>query len=278
MRAIILAGGKGVRLYPITQVIPKPLVPIGGKPILEIVLRQLQAHGFRRVTLAVGYLAELIRAYFGDGRKFGLDLDYSYEAEPLGTAGPLALINGFTDTFLMMNADVLTDLDYCKLLEFHRSRGGIATVAAYEREVKIDLGVIIQNGHYRIADYIEKPTTRHLVSMGIYVFEPEVLDYVHAVVNRGPHAELRNKRYRSPAARIKEKTIKSFSFPENRKPKTENPRYLDFPDLIRLLIRDGRQVNYYPFTGYWLDIGRHDDYAKAVEEFESIASIKMKFL
>lgn len=276
MRAIILAGGKGVRLYPITQVIPKPLVPIGGKPILEIVLRQLQAHGFRRVTLAVGYLAELIRAYFGDGRKFGLDLDYSYEAEPLGTAGPLALIDGLTDTFLMMNADVLTDLNYCQLLEFHRARGGIATVAAYEREVKIDLGVIIQNGRYRIADYIEKPTTRHLVSMGIYVFEPEVLDYVHAVVNRGPHPELQKPC--SAATELKEGTEAAFSFTENRKPKTENPGYLDFPDLIRLLIRDGRQVNYYPFTGYWLDIGRHDDYAKAVEEFESIASIKMKFL
>lgn len=112
MRAIILAGGKGVRLAPVTDVIPKPLVPLGGRPIMEIVIRQLQRHGFRHITLAVGYMADLIRAYFGDGAKLGVHLDYSYEAKPMGTVGPLALINDLDDTFLVMNADVLTDFNY----------------------------------------------------------------------------------------------------------------------------------------------------------------------
>jgi NDP-mannose synthase len=228
MRAVILAGGKGVRLYPITKVIPKPLVPLGEMPILEIVIRQLEKHGIRRITLAVGYKANLIRAYFGDGSEYGVKIDYSYEAAPLGTAGPLAMINGLNETFLMMNADVLTDLNYQGLLDFHRSQGGIATVGAYERQVKIDLGVIIKDGEGRIKDYVEKPTTSHLVSMGVYIFEARVLPYL------------------------------------------KKNEYLDFPDLIKILIKDGQQVNYYPFSGHWLDIGRHEDYAQAAEEFNSL--------
>ena len=140
MRAIILAGGKGVRLAPVTEVIPKPLVPIGGRPIMEIVIRQLQRHGFRRITLAVGYMADLIRAYFGDGAKLGVNIDYSYESEPLGTVGPLSMINGLNDTFLVMNADVLTNFNYNELVRYHRDQGGVATIAAYEREVRSTWG------------------------------------------------------------------------------------------------------------------------------------------
>lgn len=228
MRAVILAGGKGVRLYPITQVIPKPLVPLGGMPILEIVIRQLKNQGIEGITLAVGYMANLIRAYFGDGSNYGVKIDYSCEEYPLGTAGPLAQIEGLQETFLMMNADVLTDLNFGELVDFHRQQGGIATVGAYERQVKIDLGVIIKDGHCRIADYVEKPTSSHLVSIGVYVFEPQVLGYV------------------------------------------KKNSHMDFPDLIKILVREGQTVNYFPFSGYWLDIGRHDDYAKAVEDFENI--------
>jgi NDP-mannose synthase len=222
MRAIILAGGKGVRLYPITQVIPKPLVPLGERPILEIVIRQLAAQGFRHLTLAVGYMADLIRAYFGDGARFGVKIDYSYEPRPLGTAGPLALIDVLTDTFLMMNADVLTDLDYTALLEFHRAQGGVATVGAYEREVQIDLGVIIKDGRHRIADYVEKPTTSHLVSMGVYVFEPEVLDYVRQAVHHPPPPAAQNPQPPFPAVGVEERTEGASFFTENGKPKTEN--------------------------------------------------------
>jgi NDP-sugar pyrophosphorylase family protein len=228
MRAIILAGGKGVRLVPVTEVIPKPLVPLGGKPIMEFVIRQLWRHGFRRITLAVGYMADLIRAYFGDGSKFGVNIDYSYESEPLGTVGPLALINGLDETFLVMNADVLTDLNYRNLVNFHKTQGGIATIGAYQRQVTIDLGVIKGDGDHRVEGYLEKPTISHLVSMGIYVFDPAILSYI-----RGND-------------------------------------YLDFPDLVNLLLKEGQQVSYLPHHGYWLDIGRHDDYAQAVEEFEHL--------
>jgi NDP-mannose synthase len=178
MRAVILAGGKGTRLAPLTEVIPKPLVPIGGKPILEIVLVQLQRYGFNHITLAVGYLAELIQAYFQDGRKWGVKLDYSLESKPLGTAGPLALIDGLDETFLVMNADVLTNLDYQELIRFHKNHDALATIGAYQREVTIDLGVIVKNGNYGVQDYLEKPTTTHLVSMGVYIFEPQVLQFI----------------------------------------------------------------------------------------------------
>ncbi|MGD0827282.1 MAG: sugar phosphate nucleotidyltransferase [Desulfobaccales bacterium] len=228
MRAIILAGGKGVRLAPVTEVIPKPLVPIGGRPIMEIVIRQLQRHGFRHITLAVGYMADLIRAYFGDGAKLGVKIDYSYESEPLGTAGPLALINGLDDTFLVMNADVLTDFNYRDFLNSHKTYGGVATIGAYQRQVTIDLGVIKADGDHRVQAYIEKPTVSHLVSMGVYVFEPYILSYIRGT------------------------------------------GYLDFPDLVNMLLREGQQVSYLPHRGYWLDIGRHDDYAQAAEQFEDL--------
>jgi NDP-mannose synthase len=228
MRAVILAGGKGTRLAPLTEVIPKPLVPLGGKPILEIVLGQLQRSGFRHITLAVGYMGELIQAYFQDGAKWGLKLDYSFEAAPLGTAGPLALIDGLDETFLVMNADVLTNLDYRKLVRFHKSHDALATIGAYQRQVTIDLGVIVSNGDCGVQDYVEKPKTSHLVSMGVYIFEPRVLEFVR---------------------------------PDS---------YLDFPDLVKIVLAQHLPVNYYHFQGYWLDIGRHDDYATAVEEFASL--------
>jgi NDP-sugar pyrophosphorylase family protein len=228
MRAVILAGGKGARLAPLTEVIPKPLVPVGGKPILEIVIRQLKQCGFHRITLAVGYMADLIRAYFQNGAKWGVQIDYSFETQPLGTAGPLALINGLEETFLVMNADVLTNIDYRELIRHHQLQGGVATIGAYSREVTIDLGVIILNGDQRISDYLEKPKSTHLVSMGVYVFEPRVLEFIA--------------------------------------PET----YLDFPDLVRILLSRDLPVNHYLFDGYWLDIGRHEDYQKASEEFEQL--------
>lgn len=235
MRVIILAGGKGVRLAPVTEVIPKPLVPIGGMPILEFILRRLKNHGLTSITLAVGYLAELIRAYFGDGSRYGVHLTYSYESEPLGTAGPLSLIEGLDKPFIVMNADVMTNIDFNKLVHFHRSHAGVATISAHAIKVKIDLGVIVKDGNSRITDYVEKPTTEHLVSMGIYVFEPQVLDFI------------------------------------------EKDKYLDFPDLIKILLQQGLPVHHYHFKGFWLDIGRHEDYAKANAEFELLQK-RFKFM
>ena len=227
MRAIILAGGKGTRLLPYTTVLPKPLMPIGDMPILEVVLRQLKAAGIDRVTMAVGHLAELLQAFFGDGKRFGLPIDYSIEEKPLGTVGPLTLIPDLGGTLLMMNGDILTTLDYRDLIERHRESGAIVTIASYVRQVKIDFGVIEADAANVLTRYVEKPKLDYRVSMGVYVFEPEVL------------------RYLRPG------------------------QYHDFPDLVKTLIAEGKKVVSYPFSGYWLDMGRPDDYARAVEEFES---------
>ncbi|MDY6987476.1 MAG: sugar phosphate nucleotidyltransferase [Thermodesulfobacteriota bacterium] len=228
MRAVVLAGGKGRRLLPYTTVIPKPLMPVGGRPILEVIIRQLKFNGFSRVTMAVGYLAELIEAYFGDGKKYGMEIDYSREEEPLGTIGSLSLIEGLDETFIVMNGDVLTNLDYGELVGFHNKHKVAATIATCNREVNIDLGILELDGDHQITDYIEKPTLKHHVSMGVYAFEPEILDLI------------------------------------------EPGKYLDFPDLVLTLIRAGKRVMAFPFDGYWLDIGRHEDYAQALEEFETL--------
>lgn len=140
MRAVILAGGRGTRLAPYTTILPKPLMPIGDKPILDIVIRQLRHYGFTDITLAVGYLAELLMAYFGNGDRFGVNIQYSREEQPLGTAGPIALVDGLVEPFLVMNGDVLTTLNFRELMAYHRSSDAIATIATYSRSVKIDLG------------------------------------------------------------------------------------------------------------------------------------------
>lgn len=230
---MILAGGKGTRLAPYTTVLPKPLMPIGDMPILEIVIRQLEKHGFNDLTLAVGYLAELLMAYCGDGSKFNVKLNYSREEQPLGTAGPIALVPDLNDTFLVMNGDLLTTIDYGAMLKYHKQRGALATVACYQRDVKIDLGVIEVDADNWVTNYIEKPTYHYSVSMGIYVFEPQVLNYL------------------------------------------EKNQRLDLPELVLKLMKDNKKVNVFNFDGYWLDIGRHDDYERAIEEF---AQHREKFL
>lgn len=178
MQAVILAGGKGTRLRPYTTVFPKPLMPIHDMPILEIVLRQLKKAGFKKIIMAVGHLAELIEAFFTDGSKWELEICYSREDIPLGTAGPIALLTGLEDTFLVMNGDVLTDLNYNDLIQFHHHQNAVATIAMYDKEVKIDLGIIKTNEYHEIYDYLEKPTLVHQVSMGIYVFNKRVLRYI----------------------------------------------------------------------------------------------------
>jgi NDP-sugar pyrophosphorylase family protein len=178
MHAVILAGGKGTRLRPYTTVLPKPLMPVGDMPVLEIVLRQLRRHGFTRVTLAVSYLAELIEAYCGDGSRFGLSLAYSRETRELSTAGPLKLVPGLDRTFLAMNGDVLTTLDYRGLVEAHRQSGAAATVAVHRRKVKIDYGVIRPDASGALSEYVEKPEFDYLVSMGVNVFDPRALDHI----------------------------------------------------------------------------------------------------
>lgn len=229
VKALILAGGKGRRLLPYTTTIPKPLVPIGDHAILEIVVKQLKSNGFNEIIMATGHLGELIMAFFEDGQEYDVKIKYTKEAKPLGTAGPLAQIkDDIDDSFLMMNGDILTTLDYSELIKYHKEREGIATVALKKREVNIDFGVTEINKDKEIVNYTEKPTHDYLVSTGVYVFDKRIFEYV-------------------------------------------NPdEYLDFPDLVLKLLKNHEKINGYIFDGYWLDIGRPDDYERANREIEEI--------
>ena len=175
MKALILAGGKGTRLAPYTTVIPKPLLPIGDRPILEIILRQLKAHGITEIILAVGHLSQLFQAFFKDGSDFGIHIDYSIERKKLGTAGPIAMVlDRLPQTFLVMNGDLLTTLNYSELLRHHQKQGVAATIALSRRIVHVEYGVI-ESDSGRFIKYIEKPAYSFQVSMGINVLNRDAV-------------------------------------------------------------------------------------------------------
>lgn len=178
MQAVILAGGKGTRLKPFTTSLPKPLVPVGDFPIIEIILRQLKYYGFKDVVISTGHLAELIEAYCRDGKRWGLKIRYVREEEPLSTAGALKLVGRLNPNFLTINGDVLTTLDYRKLFEHHVKSRGLATVGVCERETLVNFGVIGLDGTGCVQAYTEKPSYRYLVSMGVNVFSRGVLAYI----------------------------------------------------------------------------------------------------
>jgi NDP-mannose synthase len=228
MRAVILAGGKGTRLAPYTVTFPKPLVPVSDMPILEIVVRQLKAAGFEHMTMAVGHLAELIIAYFGDGDRWGVKIDYSREDTPLGTVAPVKLIDDLPETFLVMNGDVLTSLSYRTLYDAHITSGAEMTIACHRLNVQIDYGLIEFDGLLEVTGYREKPTFPGDVSMGVYVFSRSVLDLV-------PDGE-----------------------------------YMDIPSLVARLTEGGRKVRASLQDCRWLDIGRQDDYARAIATFDEL--------
>jgi len=229
-RAVILAGGRGTRLRPYTVVLPKPLMPIGDFPILEVIVRQLARAGFDHVTMAVNHQAELIRAFFQDGAKWGLRIDYSLEDRPLGTMGPLRLIADLPAHFLVMNGDVLTDLDFAALFEAHVASGAIFTVSSSAREEIIDYGVLESDRNGELVGFREKPRSRYEVSMGVYVLDARVLTYI---------------------------------------PKD---RLYGFDHLMLDLIAAKERVAVRRYDGYWLDIGRPDDYARAIDEFDTMRS------
>lgn len=228
VRAIILAGGRGRRLEPYTSVLPKPLMPVGDRAIVEIIVDRLVASGIPDITLCVGYLAHLIEALL-NGRPRTARLTYVHEASPLGTAGPLRLVSGLDGTFLLMNGDLLTDLDFRELVELHRRSGNVVTIATHQRTHVADYGVLhVEPGDSpRLVRYDEKPESALTVSMGIYVMEAEVLRYI----------------------------------PEK--------SYFDFPELVQALLDEGLQVGTFPFSGFWLDIGRRDDYELALAQWET---------
>ena len=227
-RAILLAGGKGTRLRPYTVVLPKPLMPIGDYPILEVVVRQLARSGFGRITMAVNHQAELIKAFFGDGAKWGVSIDYSLEDMPLGTMGPLRLIADLPEHFLVMNGDILTDLDFASFYQEHVTHDRLFTISSHRRQQAIDYGVLEKDKAGHLKGFREKPRSDFEVSMGVYMVSSKVLEFIP-----------RHRPY-------------------------------GFDQLMLDLMGAARKVNVASFDGYWLDIGRPDDYMQAIEEFDGM--------
>jgi NDP-sugar pyrophosphorylase family protein len=227
-RVVILAGGKGARLRPYTIVLPKPLMPIGEFPILEVIVRQLVDYGFTHITMAVNHQAEIIKAFFQDGQRWGIRIDYSLEDTPLGTMGPLRLIDDLPENFLVMNGDILTDLDFAAFHDTHVQSGSVFTISSMCRQHRIDYGVLDTNGSGCLTGFREKPEVDYEVSMGVYMVNKDALQYIPPAIPFG------------------------------------------FDTLMLKLLELQRRVDVRPFSGYWLDIGRPDDYAKAIDEFESM--------
>jgi NDP-mannose synthase len=227
MKAVILAGGRGTRLHPFTVSFPKPLMPLGEVPVLEVLMTRLIQHGITDMTLCLGHLAGLIQAYLEQRKSLTsqVKLNYIIEDEPTGTAGSLSLVPNLDETFLALNGDLLTNIDIQALLAYHKDQQAALTIATHRRKVKIDLGVLELDENSVITNYLEKPETTYHVSMGIYVYEPRVLSYI---------------------------------------PKGA---YLDFPNLVKKLIEAKEKVVSYVTDCVWLDIGRPDDYARAQELF-----------
>lgn len=178
IQAVIMAGGKGTRLRPYTLVLPKPMMPVGDQPVIEVLIKWLRRWGVKQVFITTGYLGHLITALCGDGKQWGLDIIYSREPEPLGTIGALRLLQDYlTDTFVVLNGDLITDLDLHALVALHQQRKGLVTIAVNRKPVTIDLGVL-ENENGRLSAFREKPTLNFQVSMGIYCLEPSVLDLI----------------------------------------------------------------------------------------------------
>lgn len=224
--AVILAGGKGTRLRPYTVALPKPLVPLGDKPILEIVIGQLVGYGFERIIITVNHQADIIMAYFGDGSKWGAKIEYSLEDIPLGTIGPLKLIKDLPEHFLVMNGDVLSDIDYAAFLGKHWSANSKFSIASYRRIQKIDYGVL-DTVEGMLVGFREKPQFQFIVSMGIYAVSRQIMKYI----------------------------------PDH--------QYYGFDMLMMKLLKEEAKVEVYEHKGYWMDIGRPDDYGQAVEDIET---------
>ena len=231
MRAVILAGGKGTRLRPYTTLIPKPLVPLGGKySILEIIIMQLARSGFTHITLAVNHLSQLIRAYFGDGSRLGVKLDYSLEEGELSTIGPLTLIDDLPENFLVMNGDILCNLDFRAFYNAHVHAGSRISVSAYQRQVKIDFGVLRSDAQGHLNQFREKPVYDFDVSMGIYCINRSVIEALPRGLKYG------------------------------------------FDNLMIDGLANKQSIDIRSFSGYWLDIGRPEDYEYADENFAELSA------
>ncbi len=233
-RAVILAGGMGTRLRPYTVVLPKPLMPVGEYPILEVIVRQLAYHGFTHITLAVNHQANLIKAFFGNGENWNIKIDYSLEDKPLSTMAPLKLVKDLPENFLVMNGDILSDINYGSFYDLHCKQNNIFTISAAARVQVSEYGVLVKNEENQLIDFKEKPKQEFLVSMGVYMVSKQAVDIIPADTVYG------------------------------------------FDHLMLELIKQKRYATIKEHNGYWLDIGRPDDYAQAIEEFEQKKSIFLK--
>ncbi len=225
---VIMAGGLGTRLKELTHETPKPMLTVGGRPLLEIIVRRFVEQGFRHIWLAVNYHAEQIEKHFGDGSAFGAEVNYLREDKRLGTAGALSLLpRTSTAPLLVTNADLLATVDYGEMLDAHVASGAAATMGVREYEYQIPYGVV-RTAEDRIAGLEEKPVHQALVNAGIYVLAPDVLRHV------------------------------------------PNNTFFDMPELFAAVIGTGKRARYHRIDGYWLDIGRHEDYYKANGDFSEI--------
>jgi NDP-sugar pyrophosphorylase family protein len=230
MQAVILAGGRGTRLQPYTFVFPKPMLPVGGHPIIDTIVRQLAYFGFDDIVICLGYLGDYIRMYFSDETNVpdSARIRFVAEDEPLGTAGPVALVPELEDDFLVINGDILTTIDYRQFVATHKEKGADLSVSVRIRDIKMSLGLIEMNEARRITGFKEKPTFTFYDNMGIYVYNKRVMQYIK---------------------------------PEVR---------LDVNELIEVLLEHNGDVYGYLSQDeyYWIDVGQHSDYEAANREFE----------
>jgi NDP-sugar pyrophosphorylase family protein len=227
-QAVVLAGGLGSRLRPFTQIIPKPLLPVGDRSVLEIQIAHLRESGISEIFLATGYKSPLFTSYFGDGSRFGVRLRYSFEEKPLGTAGPLGLLKGdLRGPFIVLNGDILTNLDFGRAVAFHEGHGCWFTVVAKEVVFPLSYGSLVREGE-RVVAMHEKPDLRVEVMAGIYVLSAEALDLI-----------------------------------------PPNERF-GMDQLVQTFLDRGLPVGCYRMQEYWLDIGRMEDYEKAVAHYDGL--------
>ena len=224
-RAVILCGGKGTRLKPYTVALPKPLMPIGDYPIIEVIIRQLKSFGFNRITLAVNHQADIFKAFFGNGDKWNIKIDYVLEQKPLGTMGPLTLIDDLDDSFLVMNGDILSDIDFGAFFDLHVKSNAIFSISSFKRQQLVDFGVLEKSNKNYLTGIKEKPEFNFEVSMGVYMVNKEVVEHI----------------------------------PSN--------SFFGFDSLMLKLIEKKYTVELFEHKGYWLDIGRPDDYMIATDVF-----------
>ncbi len=236
MQAILLAGGEGTRLRPFTSVLPKPLVPIAGVPVLTVMINQLRSYGVRGFVIAVNKFASIIQAMYRDGADLGVAIGYTHETRPLGTMGPLRLVEALDDDFLVANGDIVSDLDFAALFAAHRASGCLLTIGLSQRRLRSEFGVIEFDGADRVTAFTEKPIYDLHCSMGCYAMKREILDFIPPDINFG----------------------------------------LD--KLVLALLAAGQPINVFHHHGYWLDLGRPEDYDQVNADLASGALDLSRFL